>query len=157
MVGGLSTRKNAWAIGVLVCLALLSVDTLATEQPALPAKTSGSEQASDSVALYHFMLGYQHELNNAMGEAEAEYLKALARDPNSVAIHLGLATLYHARGEHDKAQPHAEAALARDATNLQALHMLASVAVPAGRSEQAIELYERMLVPRHYEAQAYSS
>ena len=157
MVGTLSTRKNAWAIGVLVCLALLSVDTLATEQPALPAKPSGSEQASDSVALYHFMLGYQHELNNAMGEAEAEYLKALARDPNSVAIHLGLATLYHARGEHDKAQAHAEAALARDATNLQALHMLASVAVAAGRSEQAIELYERIVALWPQEAQAYFS
>ena len=142
---------------MLVCLALLSVDTLATEQPALPAKPSGSEQASDSVALYHFMLGYQHELNNAMGEAEAEYLKALARDPKSVAIHLGLATLYHARGEHDKAQAHAEAALARDATNLQALHMLASVAVAAGRSERAIELYERIVALWPQEAQAYFS
>jgi len=157
MVGTLSTRKNAWAIGVLVCLALLSVDALATEQPALPAKPSGPEQAPDAVAFYHFMLGYQHELNNAMGEAEAEYLKALARDPNSVAIHLGLATLYHARGAHDKAQAHAEAALARDATNLQALHMLASVAVAAGRSEQAIELYERIVALWPQEAQAYFS
>src|SRR5438132_11250191 len=127
MVGTLSTRKNAWAIGVLVCLALLSVDTLATEQPALPAKTSGSEQASDSVALYHFMLGYQHELNNAMAEAEAEYLKALARDTNSVAIHPWLGTLYHARGELDRAQAHAEAAPARDATHLQTLHMRTSL------------------------------
>src|SRR6266581_2148524 len=119
MVGTLSTRKNAWAIGVLVCLALLSVDALATEQPALPAKPSGPEQAPDSVAYYHFMLGYQHELNNAMGEAEA--------------------------------------ALARDATNLQALHMLASVAVAAGRSEQAIELYERIVALWPQEAQAYFS
>ena len=145
MFGTLSTRKKAWVIAVLTCLALLSVDALATERPALPAKPPGSEQAPDSVAFYHFMLGYQRELNNDAGEAEAEYLKALARDPNSVAIHLRLATLYHAQGAHDKAQAHAEAALARDATNLQALHMLASVAVAAGRAEQAIELYERVV------------
>src|SRR5207249_5674424 len=157
MVGTLSTRKNAWAIEVLVGLTLLSVDALATEQPALLAKPSGSEQAPDSVAFYHLMLGYQHELNNAMGEAEAEYLRALARNPNSVAIHLGLATLYHAQGAHDKAQAHAEAALARDATNLQALHMLASVAVAAGRAEQAVELYERIVAVWPQETQAYFS
>ena len=85
MFGTLSTREKAWVIAVLTCLALLSVDALATERPALPAKPPGSEQAPDSVAFYHFMLGYQRELNNAAGEAEAEYLKALARDPNSVA------------------------------------------------------------------------
>src|SRR2546426_2832382 len=157
MFGTLSTRQKAWVIAVLACLALLSVDALATERPALPAKPPGSEQAPDSVAFYHFMLGYQHELNNAAGEAEAEYLKALARDPNSVAIHLRLATLYHAQGAHDKAQARAEAALARDATNLQALHMLASVAVAAGRSGQAIELYERIVALWPQEAQAYFS
>src|SRR3989442_1002670 len=81
MYGTLSTRKKAWVIAVLTCLALLSVDALATERPALPAKPTGSEQAPDSVAFYHFMLGYQRELNNDAGEAEAEYLKALARDP----------------------------------------------------------------------------
>ena len=157
MFGTLSTRKKAWVIAVLTCLALLSVDALATERPALPAKPPGSEQAPDSVAFYHFMLGYQRELNNDAGEAEAEYLKALARDPNSVAIHLRLATLYHAQGAHDKAQAHAEAALARDATNLQALHMLASVAVAAGRAEQAIELYERIVAVWPQETQAYFS
>src|SRR2546430_4313111 len=157
MFGTLSTKKNAWAIGALACLALLSVDALATERPSLPAKPPGAEQAPDPVAFYHFMLGYQYELNNAAEEAEAEYLNALARDPNSVAIHLRLATLSHARGAHDKAQTHAEAALARDATNLQALHMLASVAVASGRSEQAIELYERIVVVWPQEAQAYFS
>jgi tetratricopeptide (TPR) repeat protein len=156
MFGTLSTRKNAWAIGALACLTLLSVDVLATERPALPAKPPGA-QAPDSVAIFHFMLGYQHELNNAAGEAEAEYLKAIALDPNSVAIHLRLATLYHARGEHDKADAHAEAALARDATNLQALHLLASVAMAAGRSEQAIELYKRIVALWPQEAQAYFS
>src|SRR5437870_9024616 len=157
MFGTLSTRKKAWVIAVLTCLALLSVDALAPERPALPAKPPGSEQAPDSVAFYHFMLGYQRELNNDAGEAEAEYLKALARDPNSVAIHLRLATLYQAQGAHDKAQAHAEAALARDATNLQALHMLASVAVAAGRAEQAIELYERIVAVWPQETQAYFS
>lgn len=157
MFGTLSTRKNAWAIGVLTCLALLSVDALATERPALSAKPPGVEQAPDSVAFYHFMLGYQHELNNAAEEAEAEYLKALARDPNSVAIHLRLATLYHSRGAHDKAQAHAEAVLAQDATNLQALRMLASGAVAAGRSEQAIELHERIVALWPQEAQTYFS
>jgi tetratricopeptide (TPR) repeat protein len=156
MFGTLSTRKSAWAIGALACLTLLSVDVLATERPALPAKPPGA-QAPDSVAIFHFMLGYQHELNNAAGEAEAEYLKAIALDPNSVAIHLRLATLYHARGEHDKADAHAEAALARDATNLQALHLLASVAMAAGRSEQAIELYKRIVALWPQEAQAYFS
>src|SRR5260370_22402659 len=157
-MGGRGGRgKKEWAIGVLAFLGLLSVDALAKEQPALPAKPSGSEQAPDSVAFYHFMLGYQHELNNAMGEAEAEYLKALARDPNSVAIHLGLPTLYHARGAPDQAQAHAAAALARDATNLQALHMLASVAVAAGRSDQAIELDEPIVGLWPQEAPAYFS
>src|SRR5437660_1595039 len=157
MFGTLSTRKKAWVIAVLTCLALLSLDALATERPALPAKPTGSEQAPDAVAFYHFMLGYQRELYDDAGEAEAEYLKALARDPNSVAIHLRLATLYQAQGEHDKAQAHAEAALARDATNRQALHMLASVAVAAGRADQAIELYQRIVALWPQETQAYSS
>ena len=144
-------------IAVLACLVLVSVDAFATERPVLPAKSPGSEQAPDSVALYHFMLGYQRELDNAAGEAEAEYLRALAHDPNSVGVHLRLATLYHAQGAHEKAQAHAEAVLARDATNLQALHMLASVAVAAGRAEQAIELYERIVAVWPQEAQAYFS
>src|SRR3989449_7418545 len=105
MFGTLSTREKAWVIAVLTCLALLSVDALATERPALPAKPPGSEQAPDSVAFYHFMLGYQRELNNAAGEAEAEYLKALARDPDSVAIHLRLATLYQAKARMTRAKP----------------------------------------------------
>src|SRR5438046_1180250 len=40
MFGTLSTKKNAWAIGALACLALLPVDALATERPSL-----ASEQA----------------------------------------------------------------------------------------------------------------
>src|SRR5713226_5833565 len=136
MFGTLSTRKKAWVIAVLACLELLSVDALATERPALPAKPPGSEQAPDSVAFYHFMLGYQRELNNAAGEAEAEYLKALARDPNSVAIHLRLATLAHAPGAHHTAHAPPAPARARDGADPQALNMLASVAVSAGRAEK---------------------
>src|SRR2546428_806545 len=78
MFGTLSTRKKAWVIAVLTCLALLSVDALATERPALPAKPPGSEQAPDSVAFYHFMLGYQRELNNDAGEAEQTIRRGIA-------------------------------------------------------------------------------
>src|SRR2546427_11658301 len=132
MFGTLSTRKKAWVIAVLTCLVLLSVDAFATERPALPAKPPGSEQAPDSVAIYHFILGYQRELDNAAGEAEAEDLKALAHDPNSVVVHLRLASLCHAQVAHNKAQAHAEALLARDATNLHAPYMRAGVAVASG-------------------------
>ncbi len=127
-------------------------------QPASPSlNAASSERVSDPTAYYHFLLGYQAELANDAGTAQEEYLRALALDPGSAAIHLRLAALYHTRGEHGKAQAHAEEVLARDAASLPALNILAAVSVATGRSDRAIGYYERIVAIRPQDAQPYYS
>ena len=130
-------------------------------QAAAPATASvnapAPQRVPDPKAYYHFLRGYQAELANEAGTAQEEYLKALALDPGSLVLHLRLAALYHARGEHGKAQAHAEQVLAKDAASLPALNILAAVAVATGRSDLAIGYYERIVSIRPQETQAYYS
>ncbi len=103
------------------------------------------------------MRGYRAELASDTATALEEYLKALALDPNSSALHLRLASLYQTRGEHGKAEAHAEQVLSKEPANTQALQVLASVAVATGRNERAIELYQRIVAIRPQEGQPYYS
>lgn len=147
-------RLSAWASCLLAVTAGVPTVVQATERGAASAP---AQRVPDAKAYFHFLRGYQAELANDAGTAQEEYLKALALDPTSAALHLRLATLYHTRGEHGKAQAHAEAVLARDTASLPALNILAALAVATGRSDRALGYYERIVALRPQEAQAYYS
>jgi tetratricopeptide (TPR) repeat protein len=150
-------RVTLWSTGLLAVTAGVPSFVYAVEPVPVSATAPVSQRVPDAKAYYHFVRGYHAELANDAGTAQEEYHKALALDPNSVVIHLRLATLYHTRGEHGKAQAHAEAVLAGDSANLPALNILAAVAVAAGQAERAIGFYQRILALRPQEAQAYYS
>lgn len=150
-------RLTLWIIGVLPMAAGVPSFAHAAEPVTVSVTASSSLRVPDPKAYYHFLRGYQAELANDTGTAQEEYLKALALDPASVVLHLRLAALYHTQGEHGKAQAHAEEVLARDAANLPALNILATVAAATGRSDLAIGYYERIVAMRPQETQAYYS
>lgn len=150
-------QLTLWSIGFLLVAAGVPSFTHAAQSAIVSPNPSSSQRVPDPKAYYHFLRGYQAELANDAVTAQEEYHKALALDPASVVLHLRLATLYHTRGEHGKAQAHAEEVLSRDAASLPALNILAAVAVVTGRAERAIGYYERIVAIRPSEAQAYYS
>src|SRR6266545_3145623 len=86
--------------GFLITLALLagipsySCASSPAKDAASMSAVPAAEAVPDSLAYYHFILGYEYNLSNAMDAALAEYTKALAYDPSSLTIHLRLAALY---------------------------------------------------------------
>jgi tetratricopeptide (TPR) repeat protein len=150
-------RMSVGAVSLLSVAACVPSALHATERGDASGKLSVTERVQAPKAYYHFMRGYHSELTNEAGVALEEYQKALAIDPTSVALHLRLATIYQNRGDHGQAQAHAEQVLAQDASNLQALHILAAEAAAANQTERAIKYYERIIALRPQDGQAYYS
>ena len=131
--------------------------TPAVESQAPMSGSSAVEIVPSPLAYYHFLLGYKHYLANDIDQAVIEYGKALSFDPGSITLQMRLAALFHARGDHAKAQAHAEQALAREPGNIQVLQLLGAVAAALGQPEQAEEYYRRVISLRPDEAEAYFS
>jgi tetratricopeptide (TPR) repeat protein len=76
-------------------------------------------------------------------QAAADYRAVLAADPGNPEAHLGLARLARKAGDLPAARGEAEAALAADGAFAPALEVLGQLAVDAGQTEEAIELWSR--------------
>ncbi|HEV8242531.1 MAG TPA: tetratricopeptide repeat protein, partial [Nitrospirales bacterium] len=150
-------RMSVGAVSLLSIAACVPAALHATERGGVSGKTPVNERVQEPKAYYHFLRGYQSELANETGLALEEYQKALAIDPTSFALHLRLATIYQNRGDHGQAQAHAERVLAQDASNLQALHILAAEAAATTQTERAIEYYNRIVALQPQDGQAYYS
>jgi len=118
---------------------------------------SQTDSVPDPLAYYHFVLGYEYNLANAVDAALDEYAKALSYDPSSVTIQLRLGALYHSRGEHGKAQAHVETVLVQDPSNLTALQLMAAIAVGLNQPDRAIQFYDRIMARYPEDGEAYFS
>jgi tetratricopeptide (TPR) repeat protein len=150
-------RVIAGLFGVLALVGAVPLEGAASEGGGPPSAPPKAGSAPNPTAYYHFLRGYQHDLANSPEAALGEYTKALSHDPASITLHLRLAGLYHSRGEHGKAQAHAEFVFTRDPSNIPALQILATVAVATGRLEKAVEYYERIVTLNPQDGQAYFS
>ncbi len=90
-------------------------------------------------------IGYAHEQLGDQAEAEKAYRKAVARDPSAAAAHSNLGAILTRRGDVEAAAAHLEIALAAAAPPSTALLNLAMVHDVAGRAEQALEIYGRII------------
>lgn len=127
------------------------------DEGARPAPSAPFHAPAHPLAYYHFVLGYQMDLANSPDGAIQEYEKALSYDPLSGVLHLRVAGLHQAKGEHGKAQAHAEQVLAREGTNVQALQVLAATAMATGQSDRAIGHLQRIIGLRPKDGHAYFS
>ncbi|MEK7871297.1 MAG: tetratricopeptide repeat protein, partial [Nitrospirota bacterium] len=69
---------------------------------------------AESMAYYHFILAYQHEISNENDAAITEYTSALSFDKGSSVILVNLATLWAKKGDLKKAISYLETALKTD-------------------------------------------
>ena len=95
------------AVPLMVVLTTLSACSAVTKAETRVASTSQPIQApstpapvpKDSRAYYHFLLGYEAELNQDTAAAIREYQLALRSDPASLYIRSRLAVLYFSSGD----------------------------------------------------------
>jgi len=96
----------------------------------------------------HYLLGESHRENENFAEAERAYLKALELQPSLLAARLGLASIYMAGSEYEKARGQLEAALKQDRSDPEAALMMGDVLVSLRRYEEAMPHLEAAVKSR---------
>jgi len=108
--------------------------TSTTKQPAAAAP--------DSAATYHFMKGYQAELDQDMEAALREYRAALKVDPTSHEVKARLAGLYFGLGDLANAVQYAEEVGEGTGQDPQLLTQMAGILASAGKPDRALRLLD---------------
>jgi len=153
------------AVPLIVALSTVASCTTAPKAETRLASTSHPLQApstpapvpKDSRAYYHFLLGYEAELNQDTGSAIREYQLALRSDPASVYIKSRLAVLYFSLGDMTHAIETADQ-LAQAGSRDGQLHIvMAGIYAKAGQSEKALRMYDRAIELDRNQSEAYFS
>ena len=121
--------------------------TSSTKQPAAPAP--------DSAATYHFMIGYQAELDQDTETALREYRVALKADPAAHEVKARLAGLYFGLGDLTKAVQYAEEVGEGTGQNAQLLTQMASILASAGKPGRALRLLDLAIDRAPERAESY--
>jgi len=111
----------------------------------------------DSRSYYHFITGYQAELDKDTDRAIHEYLAALRGDPSSVTLKVRLATLYFSIGEVAKAVRFAERVAESNVREPAILIQMAGIFAGAGQTDRAFSLYDRAIDLKPGSGEAYFS
>ncbi|MDE0400682.1 MAG: tetratricopeptide repeat protein [Candidatus Poribacteria bacterium] len=98
-------------------------ETQDTTQPN-PKQSIDSQPAAKSRQQMHYELGAAYLDSKMSAEAIAEFQKAIAIDPDFVAAHISLGTIYLEMGQLDDAENAAKAALRIDAASQSARQLL---------------------------------
>ena len=146
-------RCTATVLNVIACVALLqacgtpprsapppavaSVVASAPVKPALPQ--------NDSRASYHFMLGYQAEMDQDTERAIKEYQTALQHDPASDFLKARLAVLYFATGDVTSAIRYADQVADAPGQDAQLLGQIGGMYAAAGKPDKALMLFDRAI------------
>jgi len=153
---GMRYATPAWVrtIGSLV-LVLLIVVSCATVPQAETAVRQASTQVHaapppaklplDSKAYYHFLRGYEAEMNQETERAIQEYTLALRGDPSSVFLKARLALLYFSVGEMTRAVELAEHMAQADVRDSQVFVLMAGIYAKSGQSEKALAMYDKAI------------
>ncbi len=113
-----------------------------TVAPAPPRAVSPS---SDSRASYHFLLGYQAELDQETEHAIKEYQLALQTDPASNYLKARLAVLYFTAGDVPAAVRFADEVADAPGLDAQMLGQIGGMYAAAGKPDKALGLFNRAI------------
>lgn len=118
-------------------------------QPVVPAATPPVSRplspASDSRASYHFLLGYQAELEQETEQAIKEYQLALQTDPSSHYLKARLAVLYFTAGDVPAAVRFADEVADAPGLDAQMLGQIGGMYAAAGKPDKALRLFNRAI------------
>jgi tetratricopeptide (TPR) repeat protein len=127
-----------------------------TSQP-IHAPSTPAPLPRDSRAYYHFLLGYEAELNQDSARAIREYQLALRSDPSSVYIKSRLAVLYFSLGELTHAVDMADQLALAGSRDGQLHVLMAGIYAKAGQNEKALRMYDRAIELDRDQSEAYFS
>jgi len=163
------SAQARWVTTVFPLTILLStVLSCTTTTPSVETRlvsTSQSIQAAppptplpkDSRAYYHFLLGYEAELNQDTTQAIREYQLALKSDPSSAFMKSRLAVLYFSLGDMGHAVEIADQLSQAGCRDGQTCMLLAGIYAKAEQSEKALRLYDRAIELDAGQSEAYFS
>jgi tetratricopeptide (TPR) repeat protein len=100
---------------------------------------------SDSRASYHFLLGYQAELEQETERAIKEYQLALQTDASSSYLKARLAVLYFTTGDVPTAVRYADEVADVPGLDAQMLGQIGGMYAAAGKPDQALRLFNRAI------------
>jgi tetratricopeptide (TPR) repeat protein len=145
--------RAATVLGVVACSVFYQ--GCATPAPSAPPPAVASVVASapvkptlpqgDSRASYHFMLGYQAEMDQDTERAIKEYQVALQHDPSSDFLKARLAVLYFATGDVISAIRFADQVAEAPGQDAQLLGQIGGMYAAAGKPDKALALFERAI------------
>ena len=149
--GHVSVRAAAALLTSLLCVTAACQST----PPARPAPTvlptvapqisRTMPPASDSRASYHFLLGYQAELEQETEQAIKEYQLALQTDPSSNYLKARLAVLYFTAGDVPAAVKFADDVADVPGLDAQMLGQIGGMYAAAGKPDKALRLFNRAI------------
>ncbi len=149
--GSVSVRRATFVLAVLSCFASACQSTppSRTAPPAIPAVASVPSRTisppSDSRASYHFLLGYQAELEQETEQAIKEYQLALQTDASSNYLKARLAVLYFTTGDVPTAVRYADEVADVPGLDAQMLGQIGGMYAAAGKPDQALRLFNRAI------------
>ena len=144
-------RRATFVLAVLSCFASACQSTppSRTVPPAIPAVASVPSRAisplTDSRASYHFLLGYQAELEQETEQAIKEYQLALQTDASSNYLKARLAVLYFTTGDVPTAVRYADEVADVPGLDAQMLGQIGGMYAAAGKPDQALRLFNRAI------------
>jgi tetratricopeptide (TPR) repeat protein len=158
-------RRGRMVLPLMIALmALVSCSTaplaetrLASTSQPIQAPSTPAPLPKDSRAYYHFLLGYEAELNQDAPSAIREYQLALRSDPSSVYIKSRLAVLYFSAGDMAHAVETADHLAQAGSHDSQLYMLMAGIYAKAGQSEKALRMYDRAIELDRDQSEAYFS
>lgn len=112
---------------------------------AAPVVPRTMPSSSDSRASYHFLLGYQAELDQETELAIKEYQLALQTDPASTYLKARLAVLYFTAGDVPSAVRYADEVAEMPGLDAQMLGQIGGMYAAAGKPDRALRLFNRAI------------
>lgn len=146
-------RDTVNMLSVIACVVLLQAcgtPSRSTPPPAVasvvaPPPVKPALPQSDSRASYHFMLGYQAEMDQDTERAIKEYQMALQHDPASDFLKARLAVLFFATGDVTSAIRYADQVADAPGQDAQLLGQIGGMYAAAGKPDKALALFDRAI------------
>lgn len=149
--GALSVRATVVLLASLSCVTA-ACQTTPPARPAAPVAPAAApalprvaSPSSDSRASYHFLLGYQAELDQETEQAIKEYQLALQTDPSSNYLKARLAILNFTAGDVPAAVRFADEVAEASGLDAQMLGQLGGMYAAAGKPDKALRLFNRAI------------
>ncbi len=149
--GALRVRATVVLLASLSCVTA-ACQTTPPARPAAPVAPAAApvlprlvSPSSDSRASYHFLLGYQAELDQETEQAIKEYQLALQTDPSSNYLKARLAILNFTAGDVPAAVRFADEVAEASGLDAQMLGQLGGMYAAAGKPDKALRLFNRAI------------